>query len=913
MDGSEVVIIMLIGKLREVMSEGAIVLQELQEGLSKFIEQLQEMLKNASGGWDEKTGNGHLREQCKNVVICARDAEDIADSILLEASSPSNSKKGLFLRMVYDLTGCGDRQARAKKLMEKLMELLWHYTKMMQGRLLPTERWSKVYGESRGSGSHRDGEDEMKLPLIVGRDDETKILIDQLKKDFLGLRVISVTGEEGIGKTALVRSVYDCSETKHSFSCRAWISSSKTKTQQHMLVELIKQSPELVLTNLDRMGVEDLRSILVGSLTEYRYLIVLDDWKDFKLVMKLLHLFRDSQGSRVIVTSQEDLPFPPVATWVYHLPLKPLKNEDSKTLLGNVDENEATEILNKCAGSPLKLILCRRLVMDTDARSSIAKCVNAHGSDWNKAVMHLTYTKLSPWVKPCLLYLCLFPKGSEIRTRRAFQLWYAEGLARRNGSDTAEACLQELVSRNIVQQVKRRKADKSLKTFSLPGYWHDYLLKFATNFGLLELDVEDNSISRRKSLIAASPWVARCLGTSNSLPPQDVKTTSRIRSYISFKKDKAGNLSREVKQLLKPLQGMRDSMLLRVLDLEGVYKPMLPENFGDLLPNLRYLGLRWTILDSLPKSVVNLSKLETLDLKHTEVTKLPGSILTLKNLRHLYLNEVSFDDDVPLGNFVSNLETLLGLSICKGSHMLKVLGKFKVLRKLGLTCHSADVWEVTDIISTIQPLELLRLRSGDLLRTPGNLEIGSHLKCMMRLSKLYLLGRFDGFTDRLGFLPENLRILTLSMSRLEYDPMSYLGQLRNLVGLNLLGRSFTGRTITCPRTSFPSLRELRLWKLDQLREIRIEDGSMKSLEELEIRGCQLMRKIEGLNYASNLKHVKLTNVREQFFKQLRNSNEDTSRIITSRESIVKSEASNPEDCPDAEVCDIILQIPSQLF
>ncbi|KAI4310994.1 hypothetical protein MLD38_035932 [Melastoma candidum] len=389
------------------------------------------------------------------------------------------------------------------------------------------------------------------MPLIVGRDDETKILIDQLKKDFLGLRVISVTREEGIGKTALVRSVYDRSVTEHSSSCRAWISSSKSMTQQHMLMELIKQSPELVLKNLDRMGIEDLRSILVGSLTEYRYLIVLDDWKEFELVMKLLQFFRDSQGSRVIVTSQEDLPFPPVATWVYHLP---------------------------------------GLVMDTDAGSSIAKCVNVHGSDWNKAVMHLTYTKLSPWVKPCLRYLCLFPKGSEIRTRRAFQLWYAEGLTRRNSPDTAEACLQELVSRNIVQQVKQRKADESVKTFCLPGYWHDYLLKFATKFGLLELDVEDNSISRRKSLIAASPWFAQCLGTSKSLPPQDVKTTSRIRSYISFKKDKAGNSSREVKQLLKPLQGMRYSMLLRVLDLEGVYKPRLPENFGDFLPNLRPVG-----------------------------------------------------------------------------------------------------------------------------------------------------------------------------------------------------------------------------------------------------------------------------------------------------------------------------------
>ena len=101
--------------------------------------------------------------------------------------------------------------------------------------------------------------------------------------------------------------------------------------------------------------------------------------------------------------------------------------------------------------------------------------------------------------------------------------------------------------------------------------------------------------------------------------------------------------------------------LLRVLDLQGVYKPMLPEILRKFLP-LKYLGLRWAFLDSLPKSIGNLPYLENLDVKHTNIITLPSSIWKAKNLWHHYLNEIHFDVSLqrPSDGSLTNLRTLWG-------------------------------------------------------------------------------------------------------------------------------------------------------------------------------------------------------------------------------------------------------------
>ena len=76
-------------------------------------------------------------------------------------------------------------------------------------------------------------------------------------------------------------------------------------------------------------------------------------------------------------------------------------------------------------------------------------------------------------------------------------------------------------------------------------------------------------------------------------------------AYASFKAEKQGRSNSEIGTFLKKIIEGRDRVLLKVLDLEGVYKPQLRKKVGELR-NLKYLGLRWTSLDFCPASIGDL-------------------------------------------------------------------------------------------------------------------------------------------------------------------------------------------------------------------------------------------------------------------------------------------------------------------
>jgi hypothetical protein len=244
---------------------------------------------------------------------------------------------------------------------------------------------------------------------------------------------------------------------------------------------------------------------------------------------------------------------------------------------------------------------------------------------------------------------------------------------------------------------------------------------------------------------------------------------------------------------------------LRVLDLERVYKPILPENLGKMY-HLRYLGLRWTFLDTLPLSVGKLPYLETtLDVKHTYIISLPKSIWKMKHLRHLCLNEIRLDMPVQKRHrSLTQLQTLWGLFVDKRSPVKNGLNGLINLRKLGLTYHLDSTQELNEWIARLASLQSLRLRSKDGSGRPSKLEL-KPLSSFENLTDLYLLGNLQKLPERYEF-PPKLKVLTLSVSKLEKDPMPILAQLPSLSVLRLLANSYTGKEMKCPGEGFTALR-----------------------------------------------------------------------------------------------------------
>lgn len=916
MAASEVATSVVIDNSLHRLSEREILSSGLPDQINTAISHLETILitlKLLQSGTDnnQQSGDG------SGPPGGARRFVDSAYEFLLEASQHSKSRKGRLakIRALFRFMSLRiSVHASERKAFEFVDDI-----RGLFAPLSPTQD----HGNASSGNMHRgkvswNGKIESD---IVGREAEVRELLARLTlkdgdQDALRLRIVSVVAEETIGKTALVRSVYNRPEVDHSFQCRVWVHvpekiESKDLFMKDLLVKILKQTAVPELKELEHKKGKSLKEMLHKSLMKFRYLIVFDNLHEFKVMDDLMKLLADSRnGSRIIVTTREPNIPSIIDPWASPVELRQLDAEQSELLLkecGSIREDPGLKasILSKCSGSPPRILLLGGLTMASrDSSPVIAGNPTLHD------IVSLSYDKLPDLLKPCLLYLCLFPKDSDISTRRLFRLWQAEGLVPVL-EFTAMQCFEELVGRNLVHVVRRRKRSEKPKSCRVPSFLHDFLCEMATRLGLLQIhsDTRGTNHGEESKLVNGCLWIVKQKSDETGDHWHGNIQLRHLRSYVTFKTQKQGTRSREVEKLLRPLISKGDCGLLRVLDLEGTYKPLLPDELGNVLLNLRYLGLRWTVLDSIPESVGNMSRLETLDLKYTNVRKLPSSIWKAKCLQHLYMNEVCFDKSTS-GGSLSNLRTLWGLYIGSAkSPMLDVLSKLTRLEKLGLTCDSPVTEKATECILKLPKLESLKLRSRDLFGQPSGLDLRD-IKELNELADLYLLGGLPR-QESLTLLPRNLKILTLSMSGLINDPMQELGKLESLEILNLFAGSCTGQYLICPPGSFPRLRVLKLWKLEELEKADVDKTALLCLEDLEIKNCGLSF-IGSLNHIESLKQISLIKVKEELATNIKNgltrklfiNGEQLKTSLSSREVFIKEKQLVPPPPPSAQAAQV---------
>lgn len=503
-------------------------------------------------------------------------------------------------------------------------------------------------------------------------------------------------------------------------------------------------------------------------------------------------------------------------------------------------------------------------------------------------------------------------------------MWLAEGFVKQNSTkvfpeDIAQTYFEELVNRNMIQ-ISKLRSDNSPRRCRVVGVLHDYLLPKAQQTSLFHtyrnlinceevglfnvrrmveyespkreqgndkkeiMDSENvayPSFSRYVSPVISDENKARnhyALEMSSSPKKAQPKSSqfnpSHLRSYTSFNHQKTDyTQAKRIGNLLGNI--INDGFgLLRVLDLEGVYKPILPENIGNLC-NLKYLGLRSTYLDSLPSSVGELTNLETLDLKHTCIDELPCSVWRLKKLYHLNLNDMCLN---MCPHSSMRLWTLWGLSLDEKIPIKDGLDKLNDLRELGITFQlSSKQDDLMDWISKLTELRSLRLRSKDSLGRPSELRFRSMSK-LGQLSHLNLLGNLEKLPD-LNEFPPTLKVLTLSISLLEQDPMQILGQLPCLTVLRLLGQSYVGKEMISRKGGFSKLRVLKMWMLKELDSWFVEEGSMQRLKHLDIRCCDKLHNIPTtLLQQQQLEHLVLTGMPHIFTTEVERLKSDHTSI-----------------------------------
>ncbi|KAL7249320.1 hypothetical protein ACSBR1_011470 [Camellia fascicularis] len=731
---------------------------------------------------------------------------------------------------------------------------------------------------------------------LVGIDKPKSQLIRWLVHEDPGLKVFSVSGMSGLGKTTLVKKVFDDAVVKNHFQSHVWITVSESFKIEVLLKGIIKQLfeeiKEPVPQGMDNMDTNSLKGIINAFLQQKRYVLVFDDvwdihaWQSFRYVFPI-----GNCGSRVVLTTR-NAELASVSSKEYHgnvYNLRPLPPKESwtlfcrKTFMENSCpshlEGLSKAILNRCEGLPLAIVAISGLLSTKDKSSvdewdKIYRSLGAEleGNDKllsMKKILSLSYIDLPYYLKFCFLYLSVFPEDCFIDHWRLIRLWVAEGFVELKGGMTieevAEGYLNELINRSLVQ-VAEMRSDGRVETYRVHDLWREIIVSKSGEQNIVTLAGEQSR---------AWPEKVRRLSINNYWEyAQQSKRFTQLRTLLMF--NATDSLSK-----LSILASSNDGLwLLTVLDLRGALLETFPNEVLKLL-QLRYLSLRGTKVKIIPKSIGKLQNLETLDLKDTYVTELPDDILKLQRLRHILLYRY-IQDPVPSIRFrhhcgfkapteIGSLSSLQKLCSIETNHdngtiLLGEVGKLTQLRKLQIQKLRNEDGSV--LCSSLEKLSNLR---SLIVRATGEDEI-IDLDSLSSPPQLLRTLCLEGSLHKVPhWIPSahSLVRLVLGWSKLrDVDPLESLQDLPNLVELDLC-QTYEGEELCFKAGGFQRLVRLLLAGLKGLRWVKVEAGSMPHLEELFIRTCELVEELpSGIEHLTNLKFLELCNMSDGLISSL---------------------------------------------
>ncbi|KAK2652786.1 hypothetical protein Ddye_012642 [Dipteronia dyeriana] len=180
--------------------------------------------------------------------------------------------------------------------------------------------------------------------------------------------------------------------------------------------------------------------IIIKLLNGARCLIVLEDVETPQILETVINPLCNKSlfDTRMILSTSNANKLPP-ETGSLALHLGRLNEEESWKLFLNkvrMKEDEVVnsdlislkeEILKICGGLPSAIVLLAGLLYTKGRRYDDWYRVIESASNNKGDILALSYEDLPPEIKPCFLYMGIFPKKVEIPVRRLIHLWVAEG------------------------------------------------------------------------------------------------------------------------------------------------------------------------------------------------------------------------------------------------------------------------------------------------------------------------------------------------------------------------------------------------------------------------------------------------------------------------------------------------------